>query len=123
MTSDQLKDGKPPQLAASFPRYRAAHAGRMHRLPSLFGSREPASPTKCGKNILTRWANDRKRREVMKTPATIFATELGRTSRYRTIFSASMVGAFTNKIRLFAIIWSVVIPAKTNYKTGALPLS
>jgi hypothetical protein len=37
-----------------------AHAGRMHRLPNLCGSRRQALPTKCEKNIVAGcWANDR----------------------------------------------------------------
>jgi hypothetical protein len=40
------------RLAVSFPRCRVDHAGRMHRLPSLCGFHERASPMKCGKNIV-----------------------------------------------------------------------
>src|SRR5215469_9577368 len=38
-----------------------SHAGRTHRLPSLCGSHEQASPTRCAKNIVVAcWANDRR---------------------------------------------------------------
>jgi hypothetical protein len=39
------------------------------------------------------------------------------------VFDALMRRKSINKIGLFTIIWSAEIPAKTNYKTAALPLS
>jgi hypothetical protein len=52
--------------------------------------------------------------------ATIFATELPETARYRTILDALDTSRFTNKIRVFGIKRDVAILLQTLFKTGAL---
>jgi hypothetical protein len=56
----------------------------------------------------------------MAISATIFATELSETARYRTILDALDTPRFINKTRLFGISRALAIRLQTLFKTGAL---